>query len=136
MSYKTTIKKTGPFFEGDPLKKWDANVQALMAGYAKEGEADVVGQLRSGESGRAEVSNGVGRVSDYIHGRVASLGGKRWHRTAVVSVNNHGLLSKQQGIALMAAASLLEARLHAFRKTKGRLARARAANIDLLKGLR
>lgn len=135
MTYKTTIKKDGPFFQGDPAKKFQANVEAMMKGYAEAGEADVIGQLRSGEGGRAEVSHGVGRVSDYVHGRVASLNGKHWHRTAVVSVNNHGL-SREQGIALMAAAASLEARFHAFRKAKARLGRAKAANIDLLKGLR
>lgn len=137
LKYKTQIKRDGPFFRGDPAKKFDQNVQAFMEGYAEAGEADVIGQLQTGEGGRMPISNGVrpDRVSGHVVGRVRALGGKHWHRTAVVSVNNVGL-SRQQGIALMAAASAVERQTGAFKRTRGRLARAARTNVDLLKGLR
>lgn len=133
--YKSSIKMTGPFFQGDPGKKFKDNVREFMGALAAEGEKDVRGQLASGEGGRASLRLGLGRVSQHVVGRTKALTGKQWKATAVVSVNNTGL-AKGQAIRLMAAASLLESRGHAFRKTRGRLTRASAANIDMLKGLR
>jgi hypothetical protein len=54
---------------------------------------------------------------------------------AVTFVRNRGL-SRTRGISLMAAASWVESQVHAFRKSKGRMARSREINsAELLKGL-
>jgi hypothetical protein len=93
--------------------------------------------MRAGESGRLPISAGVtpNRVSGHVVGRTSSLVGKRWQATGVVSVQNRGY-SREQGIALMAAASRVERQTGAFRKTTGRLRRAKKANVDaLLKGI-
>jgi hypothetical protein len=134
--YKTTIKTTGPFFKGDPLKKWADNKQAFMARWAEMGEADVRGRLIAGQSRRAPL-RGItpNRVSGHVVGRVRSLSGKDWRATAVVSINNRGF-STAQGVRLMAAAAYLERTGHALRRAKGALRRAKAVNIDMLKGLR
>ena len=136
-TFKTEIKKTGVFFTSNPAKTFRQNVRVMMAAVAAEGEADVVGQLRAGESGRYPLGGGIrpGRVSGHVRGRTHNLSGKQWAVTAVVSVNNRGF-SQQQGIKLMAAASWLESQGHAFRRTTGRIRRARAVNTaELLKGI-
>lgn len=138
---QSMIDVSGPFFTRDPELTFRQNVRVLMAAIASEGAEDVRQQLRQGESGRAEISartafGSMGRVSHHIVGRVHNLRGRPWAVTAVVSVNN-SRWTKQQGIALMAAASELEGRLHAFRKTTNRLRRGRAVNrAELLKGLK
>jgi hypothetical protein len=136
--FKTELTKSGKFFEVDPAKVFRQNVQDFMAAVAREGEKDVQGQLRAGESGRFPLGGGIrpGRVSGHVVGRVHSLTGKHWTSTAVVSVNASGLDGKQ-AIKLKAAASGLEAREHAIRRTAGRLRRSAAVNTaDLFKGLR
>jgi hypothetical protein len=133
----TTIDLSGPFFTKDPRKTFRPNARVMLKAIEEEGEADVRAQLRAGESGRVPISHGVtpNRVSAHVVGRVASLTGKPWQVTAVVSVNNSGF-SRQEGIALMAAASRVERETHAFRKTTNRLRRSRKANAaELLKGL-
>ena len=133
----TTIDMSGPFFRHDPRKTFRQNVRVMMAAIAAEGEDDVRAQLEAGQDRRAPISAGVqpARVSAHVVGRVQSLVGHPWAVTAVASVNN-SRLTKRQGIALMAAASVLERREHAFRRTAARLRRARAVNkAELLKGL-
>lgn len=133
----TTIKLDGPFFQRDPAKTFRQNIRVLMKAVAEEGEADVRAQLRAGQDHRRPISRGVSpdRVADHVVGRVTSLSGRLWAVTAVVSVNNRGL-TKVQGIALMAAASTLEGRTHAFRRTTGRIRRSRKVNTEeLLKGI-
>jgi hypothetical protein len=131
--FKSSITKDGNFFRKNPVKTWRDNVTDFMVTIADEGDKDVTGQLRAGQGGRQTISAGVqpARVADHVVGRVRSLSGKQWKATAVVSVNSRGLSGKQAR-ALMAAASSLESRIHAFRKTTGRLRRAKA---NLLKGL-
>ena len=134
----TTIDMSGPFFRQNPGKTFRQNIRVMMAAVAAEGQADVDAQLRAGEASRQPISAGVqpARVSAHAVGRVRSLTGKQWAVTAVVSVNNTGL-SRQQGVALMASASVLERREHAFRRTASRLRRARAVNtVELLKGIK
>jgi hypothetical protein len=130
----TSIDKSGPFFKGDPLKDFRSNVREFMDVIADEGERDVAVQLRAGESTRKPISSGVqpARVSAHVVGRTEGL--RDWTYNARVSVRNRGL-SDRQGVALMAAASLLEGRTHAFRRTTGRIRRA-GRKVDLLKGLR
>jgi hypothetical protein len=137
MKTTTTIDLSGPFFTNDPRKTFRQNVRVLMAAVAAEGESDVKAQLRAGESGRYPISHKVqpSHVSGHVVGRVRSLTGKPWAVTAVVSVNNSGF-TKAQGIALMASAAWVESQVHAFRKTTGRIRRARALNtVELLKGI-
>jgi hypothetical protein len=131
----TTIDLSGPFFKSDPVKTFRQNVRVLMDAVAAEGEQDVKAQLRAGNSGRAAIRRIGDHTSDHVIGRTRSLAGKRWALTAVVSVNNSGL-SRAQGISLMAAASSVEGRVHAFRKTKNRIGRTRKTNLsELLKGI-
>lgn len=133
----TTIKKDGPFFRHDVGKTIDGNIQSLMEALAHEGETDVAAQLRAGERQRYPLSEGLhpSRVSGHVVGRVHSMTGGSWHRTAVISINNSGF-SADQGKALMAASSWVESQVHAFRKTTGRLKATRVVNqAELAKGL-
>lgn len=133
--FVTTIDRSGPFFTKDPGKTFRKNILTMMDAIAAEGEADVKAQLRSGNAGRAPISAIGDHVSEHAVGRTRSLNGKRWEVTAVVSVNNSGL-TRAEGISLMAAASLVERRTHAFRRTAQRLRRARGINVtELLKGI-
>jgi hypothetical protein len=127
----TTIKMDGPFFRKDPAKTFRQNVRVMMDAVAAEGEADVKAQLAQGAGSRAPISAIGDRVADHAVGRTSAISGKRWAVTAVVSVNNAGW-SRAQGISLMAAASRVEGTTHAFRRTTGRLKRARAINTDEL----
>jgi len=132
--FKTSIKSTGPFFHGDPAKTFAGNVHEMMLALAREGRADVVGQLEQGQGGRPVVRLLKDRVADHVVGelRRAPPGSKY---SAVIFIRNHGF-SKPEAVSLMAAASVLEGKIHAFRKTAGRLMRSRAANAaELTKGL-
>jgi hypothetical protein len=132
----TTILK-GPFFEKDPGKTFRQNIRVMMDAVAAEGQADVRAQLQAGQGSRFPLGGGLrpGRVSGHVIGRTVSLVGKRWAVSAKISVNNRGL-SPKQGVKLMAAASYLEGQTHAFRRTKGRIGRAKRVNAaELLKGL-
>lgn len=131
----TTIRRTGPFFEKDPRKTFRQNVRTMMDAVAREGEDDVVAQMKAGDESRAPIAVGGGRVSGHVVGRTHSLSGRRWAVTAVVSVNAAGH-SKVVAQSQMAAASRVEKVTRAFRRTTGRLRKARAINVaELLKGL-
>lgn len=133
----TTMNVKGPFFEHDPAKTFRQNIRVMLAAVAAEGRSDVIAQLEQGQAGRLPIGSGVEpeRVSGHVVGRVASLGGKPWKVTAVVSVNNSGFTPKQ-GIALMAAGSVVERRTGAFKRTTGRIRRSKHVNVDeLLKGI-
>jgi hypothetical protein len=132
---KTSIVLSGPFFTNDPRKTFRQNARVMLDRLSEEGEADVKLQMHAGQSGRAPIAVGGGRVADHVIGRVQSLRGRAWQVTAVVSVNNSGL-SRAGGISLMAAAANVERETHAFRRTTSRLRRARAINAaELLKGI-
>jgi len=127
----------GPFFKRDPVKTYRANQRDLMDKLAAEGERDVKLQMQAGQAQRYPLGGGIrpGRVSGHVVGRTSNLAGKRWQATAYVTVRNQGFTAKQ-GIKLMAAASWLETSIHPFRRTIGRMRRARALiTADLLKGL-
>lgn len=133
----TSIDLKGPFFQKDPRKTFRQNARVLMDALAREGQEDVRVQMRQGQAGRAPISADVrpARVADHVVGRTTSLKGRRWALTAVVSVQNSGL-SESKAIALMAAASRVEAKTHAFRRTTGRIKRSRKINTaELMKGL-
>jgi hypothetical protein len=132
--FKTSITQRGPFFQGDPGKTFAGNVHEMMLALAREGRADVVGQLEQGQGQRAEVRLLKDRVADHVVGelRRAPPGSKY---TAVIFIRNKGFTATEAK-SLMAAASVLEGRIHAFRRTAGRIMRSRAANAaELLKGL-
>lgn len=135
---RSEISLEGPFFRGNPVRTWRRNIADLMKAVAREGEADVRQQMRQGQAGRAPVRGGVEppRVADHVRGRAASLSGKRWEVTAIVSVNNRGQ-SPAGGIALMAAGAEVEDQTGAMKRTRNRMRRALAiSRADLLKGLR
>ena len=137
----TTLTTKGPFFQADPSRTFRQNVRVMMAAVAAEGESDVKAQLKAGESQRYPLGGGIkpGRVSGHVVGLgpISKLSRTRREGglAAVVFVNNTGF-TKKQGTKLMAAASHLEGTVHAFRKTKNRIARSRKVNeAELLKGL-
>lgn len=133
-SFKTSITKDGPFFRHDPARTFRDNAHELMLAVVREGVADVVGQLRQGEAGRRPIAQIGDRVADHVAGelRRAPTGPKY---SAAVFVRNRGY-TKDEAISMMAAASVLEGRTHAFRKTAGRISRARGVNMaELTKGI-
>lgn len=135
MTAKVSVQVSGPFFQRDPAKTLRENIRLMMSAIAKEGAEDVIARLQSGAGSRAPISALGDRVSDHVRGRVESLSGKDWAATAVISVNNSGL-SSRGGMSLMAAASIVEGRVHAFRQATTRLRNSRAANrAELTKGL-
>lgn len=133
MAKAVRVQFKGNFFKGDPKKKLSANIKDLMDELAESGERDVVGQLKAGEAARYPLGGRIipGRVSGWVQGRTESLSRKDWRKTAVVSVRPAGL-DRKQAIKLAAAASWLESQTHAFRRTAGRIRRAKT---DLAKGL-
>ncbi len=132
--FKTSIKASGPFFAHDPAKTFAGNVHEMMLALAKEGRQDVIGQLSAGQGERQPIRLLGDHVSDHVVGelRKAPPGSSY---SAVIFIRNKKF-TPEQGKSLMAAASVLEGRIHAFRKTAGRIMRSRAINAaELLKGL-
>lgn len=127
------ITLDGPFFSKNPGDTVRENIHAFLEGVAQDAETKVRDVLRAGEPGRAPVRElgADARVSQYVVGRVESLVGKRWQLHAVVSPSRKGL-SKRQAIALTAAASKIERRVHVFRQLR---AAGRASRHDFAKGL-
>lgn len=131
----TTIDLSGPFFRKNPRLTFRQNVQVLMAAVAVEAEADVRAQMRQSDGSRKPIRVLGDHTSDHVIGRTRSLKGKQWAVTAVVSVNNSGF-TKAGGTSLMAAGASVERRTHAFRRTTGRMRKAKALNTaELLRGL-
>jgi len=133
--FRTSIKKTGPFFRHDPGKTFRQNAHTMMLGVAREGAADVRGQMSSGNASRAPIKQlEPNHVSDHVYGELRKRpSGPNY--TAAVFVRNKGF-TRKEAQSLMAAASKVEGQTHAFRKTAGRISRARAVNVDeLLKGI-
>lgn len=128
----TSIKFDGPFFAHDPGATFEANVARMMAAVAEEGERDVRQQLAASQAGRAELSIG-GRLSENVYGRVR--GAVAWRRWAAVSPYEPAR-SREEAIAIYAAASRVERKVHAFAHTATAMRKARAANVEeLLKGI-
>jgi len=132
-SYKSTLKTTGPFFANDPAKTLADNIHDMMLKIAREGRKDVRGQFMIGESERDPIRMlGKAHVSHYITGEL-----RRWphgpNYSAKIIVRNRKLTA-EQGRSLYAAASSVEGRIHAFRKTTRRILVA-INGVDLTKGL-
>jgi len=133
-SFRTSIRKTGPFFRNDPGRTFAQNAHSMMLGVAREGAADVRGQLAAGNASRAPIAELGDHVSDHVAGELRRRP-QGPNYTAAVFVANRGF-TRKEAKSLMAAASTLEGRQHAFRKTAGRIARARSVNVDeLLRGI-
>lgn len=120
------IDFSGPFFKHDPVRTWDANVEAMLSDMAQFGERDV----------KARIGNiGTGRTKNLVHGRVESLGGRKWHRNVVVSPDTSGLTQKE-AISVMAAASSIERRYHPFKRAASDMRKVKPSVVsELLKGL-
>lgn len=128
----TTIDYTGPFFEKDPTKTLRQNVRIMLEAMAREGESDV----------RAQIPSKSGDTAAGIHGRVKNLEGKPWAVTMVVSQQRVFPWKKRGARGFVGRGEAeyrggkLEAKLHMFRRTSGRLSRSRAVNMaELTKGL-
>ena len=129
-----TVLPKGPFFDHDPEKTFDENVEEMMAGIAREGEAELKAVLAAGEGSRRPLSFGSGlRVSTFVHGRVA--GSVPWHRWAAISPFDTAN-DEKRAIAVYAAAAGIQQRTHAFSTVASRLSRSRAAQAaELARGL-
>jgi hypothetical protein len=128
----TRVDFSGPFFQRDPARTIRDNIRDLMAALAEEGERDVRGQI---EQRAGSMPNWTGWTRDHVKGRTASLSGKRWAVTAVVSADSSGM-SGATAIRTKAAAASIERRWGPFRKTSTTMRRARAAiNANLTKGI-
>lgn len=126
------IDFSGPFFKHDPSATFLANVEHMMAAVAEEGERDVRQQLAAGEGRRKPLSVG-GRLSTNVFGRVR--GRVAWRRWAAISPYEP-THSATEAIAIYAAASGVEQKVHAFRHTATAMRKARAVNAaELLKGI-
>lgn len=124
--YVTTIDLSGPFFTYDPTKRLARNIEAMMAAVAEEGETDVAAQAAAHQK--------TGRFYEGVVGRVSSLAGKPWHKTAVISQT--AVYPWPNGGPKQYRGGKLEAKYGFFRKTKSRLNRSRAVNrAELTKGM-
>lgn len=133
-SYSTLIKVDGPFFTKDPSKTFRTNVHEMMLAVAREGARDVMGQIATGNHNRAPIAQIGDHVSDHVAGEMRSAPTGPGY-SAVVFVRNRGYTAKE-AISMMAAAAFVEKHTHAFRKTAGRIRRARGVNLgELFKGL-
>jgi len=118
------IDLSGPLFKADPKKTLRENMRRMLQGLAEEGEEAV----RQGWP----VLTGAGREG--TKGRVASLSGKPWQLTAVISAQH--VYDWPNGGAKQYRGGKAEARRHMFSRAAGALRRARAVlAADLTKGL-
>lgn len=122
----------GPFFRADPGRRFRENARVSMRQVARDGARRAIALLRAGQGRRRPLSIG-GRVADHIIGRTASLTGRRWQVTAVVSVNAAGVSGRDR-VALYGAAARVERETHAFRDATESIRRIRFEN-DLLAGI-
>jgi hypothetical protein len=133
---RVDLKLEGPFFERDPKQTFRQNVRRMLEGLSAEGQQTIRELLAAGEGTRLPIARiPSDHVSEHVVGRVRSNSGRPWALTAVVSVNNSGL-SRAEGISLMAAASVVERRVHAFRSLSSGIRRSRAVlSANLTAGL-
>lgn len=118
------VEFSGPFFTKDIKKTFRQNARAMLDGMAREGEDAVKRE--------SPVRTGAFRAG--VRGRVASLGGKPWMLTAVISQTH--VYRWPKGGQKQYRGGKLEARRHMFRRTASALRRSRAAAMaDLTRGL-
>lgn len=130
---KESIELAGPFFEKDPAKTIRANIRDLLEQLARRMEQDVRDHSPTGPTGN---------FREGITGRVASLSGRPWFLSAVVSqqhVYPWGERGTQGGPANARAqyrGGKLEAKYHMFRRTASRARGMREVlSAELVKGL-
>lgn len=126
MPVDTRISLSGPFFQKDPAKTLEQNIQAMLEAVAREGEQDVTAQAAGHQR--------TGAFYAGIEGRVRSIRGRHWLATAVVSQSH--VYPWPGGGSRQYRGGKLEARYHMFRRTASRLRRSRAVNqAELTKGM-
>jgi hypothetical protein len=151
----TTIDFSGPFFEGDPEKQFDENVDEMLQAMSAEGRADVIAQIDSHVQDM-EHSTGwsVSRVASRTYfpwreGKGYSLVwtstldtqgrpqvADRASRTKNARGNLAGDFKGNVAARTKAAMSTIEGRWHPFRVTSSRLRKSRAVNMaELTKGI-
>lgn len=117
---KITISLSGPLFQKDLRVTLRQNMRRMLQGMADEGEAAIVALYPVGSAG--DPHPGLGRSG--VVGRVASLSGKPWALTAVISEQHvypwlNGGQKEYRG-------GKTEARVHMFRRTASALRHSRA----------
>lgn len=132
--FRTTLKKSGAWFDHDPADTFRGNVHTMMAALATRGREDVIGQLEAGNASRRPIRTLGDHVSEHVAGELRRRpSGPAF--SAYVFVSTRGM-SKADAISTQAAASFLERTNHPFRKTAGRIGRSREAQAsELIKGL-
>lgn len=124
MSTQTHVELSGPFFQRDPAETLRGNIRKMMAGIAEEGEKAVKANY--------PVRTGAGRRG--VVGRVASVTGKPWMASAVVSQTH--VYRWPNGGAKQYRGGKSEARHHMFRSAYRDLNRSRAVlRANLTEGL-
>ena len=124
---KTTIDRTGPFFQHDPAKTFRENEDAMMAAVAEAGEreAKII----------ASPFRVTGAFQEGIRGRDRRLTGAPFTRPTAVVSQTHIYPWKSAGVRQYRGGKL-EASRHIFRLTSKRVGSVRALNqAELLKGL-
>lgn len=119
----------GPFFKADPLKTLAENELAFMTIVAAEGERDAKAQL---ESAGGRMRRWTGWTYDTVRGRVVSVRGKHWRKTAVISTYTANMDAKD-AIRTKAAGAAIEKRFHVFRRTATMI--RKAATFNFTKGM-
>lgn len=133
----TTIDSSGPFFTSNPGKTFRANARSMMRALAIEAQVDIAQQLRAGDPGRQEISILGGHVSSRVTAGVPFTPAKAQSGRIFVNVYVPNFnLSKKEGQALMAAYSRVARSTGAFKRTAGRIRKAKAINVaELLRGI-
>jgi hypothetical protein len=130
------IDFSGPFFQAaNPGETMLQNMRMMFLGVAVEGQRALRTDMLINSNKRQLVSVTKDRVADHVIGRVQSLAGTRWVSAAVVQVSTQGLDAKQ-AMAVEAAGSVVEGRIHGVRKIKSSIRDYNAVtSANLTKGL-
>lgn len=122
---KESVELAGPFFEKDPAKTIRANIRDMLEQLARRMEQDVRDHSPTGPTGN---------FREGITGRVASLSGRPWFMSAVVSQQH--VYPWPGGGRAEYRGGKLERKYHMFRRTASRVRSMREVlNAELTKGL-
>jgi hypothetical protein len=129
---RAKVQLTGPFFEPDADLRLRENIRGMLAAVAEEGDRNVT----------ARAPRVSGDLAEGVVGRVASLKGKRWALTAVVSAThvypwkNKGARGFTGRAQAEYRGGKAEKRYRMFAATAGQMRAARAIMAaNLTKGL-
>lgn len=114
MQPQVKVDLSGPFFQGDPSKRFLQNVHEMMVAVGDEGERAVQSVY--------PVYSGAGREG--VHGRAASVSGKPWMATAVISETH--VYPWPSGGSMQYRGGKAEAKVGMFKKTAAQLRSSRA----------